>query len=51
LGKGVMFGEIGVLYGTNRTAFCVALGKVITLRLEGGVFKKIFAKHVRTLNK
>jgi CRP-like cAMP-binding protein len=51
LGRGVSFGELGVLYGTNRTASCVPIQKVILLRLEGEIFKAILGDHLRELNR
>jgi CRP-like cAMP-binding protein len=51
LGRGVSFGELGVLYGTNRTASCVPLQKVTLLCLEGEIFKSILGDHLRELNR
>lgn len=51
LGRGVSFGELGVLYGTNRTASCVPLSKAILLCLEGEIFRAILGDHLRELNR
>lgn len=51
VGRGVSFGELGVLYGTNRTASCVALNKVTVIGLGSEVFKDILGDHIRDLNR
>lgn len=47
---GISFGEIGVLYGANRTASCVALNEVFCLAIDNKIFQKILGDYVRDLN-
>lgn len=42
-------GQIGVLYGTNRTANCVALAKVLILSMNGEVFNDILGDKAKML--
>lgn len=48
--RGISFGELGVLYGENRTASCVALNKVTVISLGSEIFKEILGDHIRDLN-
>jgi CRP-like cAMP-binding protein len=47
---GMGFGEIGVLYGANRTASCVCLTEVYVMAIDHKIFQKILGDHVRELN-
>lgn len=47
---GVSFGEIGVLYNSNRTASCIALNDVYVIAIDQEIFQKILGDYVRDMN-
>ena len=51
LQRGVSFGELGVLYGKQRTASCVAINKVVVLGLGSEIFRSILGDHVKYVNR
>ena len=48
---GISFGELGVLYQTNRTASCIALTKVTVISLDFKIFQAILGDYIKNLNK
>jgi CRP-like cAMP-binding protein len=49
--RGDAFGELGVLYGENRTASCVAIEKVTVIGFSSEIFKDILGDYVKDLNR
>jgi CRP-like cAMP-binding protein len=47
---GISFGELGVLYGSERTASCVSLTDVYCIGIDAIIFQHILGDQVRNLN-
>jgi CRP-like cAMP-binding protein len=47
---GISFGEIGVLYGENRTASCIAINDVYVIAIDHEIFQYILGDNVRDMN-
>lgn len=51
LKAGISFGELGVLYQTNRTASCIALTKVTVMSIHYKIFQAILGDYIKNLNR